>query len=111
MSTSGVTSFMNVPNSLTNMTSGIKMNLSSITKTLTNITTDLTNNASSMTTNNMTLSKTVNHEPEIGFTVDLNHREKDIIVTVVRGRHLPTKFGIKQVKGYFLKVCHNILIW
>ncbi|XP_026476783.1 uncharacterized protein LOC113382768 [Ctenocephalides felis] len=91
------------------MTSGLKMNLSSITKNLTDLKSNLTTNISNLTnsiestTSNANANKT-SSEPEIGFTLDLNQRDQEVAVTVTRAKNLPTKFGLKQVKGYFLKV-------
>lgn len=58
-------------------------------------------------------------EPEIGFKLALHPVNKNLYVTVIGARHLPSLFGLSRAHGYLVKVWNflfpyyffKILIW
>lgn len=43
-------------------------------------------------------------EPEIGFKLALHPVAKNLFVTVIGARHLPSLFGLSRAHGYLVKV-------
>lgn len=43
-------------------------------------------------------------EPEIGFKLALHPISKNLYVTVIGARHLPSLFGLSRAHGYLVKV-------
>lgn len=43
-------------------------------------------------------------EPEIGFKLSLHPVSKNLYVTVIGARHLPSLFGLSRAHGYLVKV-------
>lgn len=46
-------------------------------------------------------------EPEIGFKLALHPISKNLYVTVIGARHLPSLFGLSRAHGYLVKVTFN----
>lgn len=51
-------------------------------------------------------------EPEIGFKLSLHPISKNLFVTVIGARNLPSFFGLSRAHGYLVKVtsCFILLI-
>lgn len=48
-------------------------------------------------------------EPEIGFKLSLHPINKNLYVTVIGARHLPSLFGLSRAHGYLVKVTSFLL--
>lgn len=48
-------------------------------------------------------------EPEIGFKLSLHPISKNLYVTVIGARHLPSLFGLSRAHGYLAKVTSFLL--
>lgn len=48
-------------------------------------------------------------DPEIGFKLSLHPINKNLYVTVIGARHLPTLFGLSRAHGYLVKVTSFLL--
>lgn len=44
-------------------------------------------------------------EPELGFKISVNESTKELKVSVIGGRHLPSLYGLTRPQGYLVKVC------
>ena len=43
-------------------------------------------------------------DPEIGFKLSLHPVSKNVYITVIGARHLPSLFGLSRAHGYLVKV-------
>lgn len=43
-------------------------------------------------------------DPELGFKVSINESTRELRVTVISARHLPTLYGLTRPEGYVVKV-------
>lgn len=43
-------------------------------------------------------------DPEIGFKASINKQAKELKITVIGARHLPTIYGLTRAEGYVVKV-------
>lgn len=46
-------------------------------------------------------------EPELGFKAAINEHNKELKITVIGARHLPTIYGLTRPEGYVVKVIQN----
>lgn len=43
-------------------------------------------------------------DPELGFKATVNEQAKELKITVIGARHLPTIYGLTRAEGYVVKV-------
>lgn len=59
--------------------------------------------------NRQPAGSSANLDPELGFKASLNEQTKEIKITVIGARHLPTIYGLTRAQGYVVKVWSLII--